>query len=105
METAQDRDTALVNGIQQSLNQAGQATSPSDIIPQNHQTPMPKTKELEDVGAEITGEDIAYNVGTTLGELTGGVSKSRTAPASEWLRSLLRKLHLKKQPNEEIVWK
>jgi hypothetical protein len=91
--------------LSNNLAAAGHPVNPSDIIPVTADTPMPRTQEMTDVGADITGEDLSYIMDTSLGSLTHGVPTTRVTKSNKFLTLLKQKLFKKKQPDEEVIAK
>lgn len=89
--------------IAQNLQQAGYPVPPQQVAPVTAETPIQKTPELQSVGADITGEDMAHIVGSTVEELTVGTKHSRLAKPGKFLNMLVSKLRRKKRPEQEIV--
>lgn len=88
-----------------NLAAAGHPVVTSDLIPTTAQTPIPRTQELTDVGADITGEDLNYIVNGAIGGLTHGVPSTRVTTSNKFLTLLKQKLFKRKQPDEEVVAK
>lgn len=112
MATAQNRhpiqtidqvSTAHAEAVASNLQQAGHSATAQTVMPITAQTPIVKTPELGEVGAEVIGEDLSHIVSTTFGDLTEGKSKIRMTKSSRFLGKLLEKLHRKKKPTEEVV--
>lgn len=91
--------------ISENLQNTGHAVGTQDVIPATAETPVERSQELEDAGAEFIGEDLTHMVEQGLGDLTTGGSSSRVTKSSRFLGTLLGKLRRKKQPSEEIVIK
>ena len=66
-------------------------------MPTTSDTPLPKTPEMHEVGAEIIGEDISHIIGTTVGDLTTGAGKYRVTKSGRFLQLLKEKLSGKKE--------
>lgn len=98
MATAQDLSAA--KAISQNLQSVGHAVGSQDIIPTTADTPIERTKDLEDVDAEIIGEDLSHMVESTLGDLTTGGSTSRVTRSGRFLGTFLGKLKRKRE-----LWK
>lgn len=103
-ETAQEYQRTAQN-ISDNLNKQGHPVGVADVIPQNAQTPMPQTKDLSEVGGEVVGEDLAHVVGTTVGDMTTGASRVRTAQSKRFLGTLVNRLLHQKGPHEIVVEK
>ena len=88
-----------------NLNQAGHKVTLADVIPATAETPIPKTPELEEVGAEVIGEDLSHIFGTTMGDIGYGKTKTRMTKSSRFVNMLRNKLTRRKNPDEEVVEK
>lgn len=88
-----------------NLNQAGHKVSPQDVIPTTAETPVPKSPELQEVGAEVIGEDLSHIFGTTMGDIGYGKTKTRMTKSSRFLNMFKNKLMRRKDTDEEVVEK
>lgn len=88
--------------IAQNLKGLGHNVEVSNIVGVTEQTPIEKTKELSDLGADISGEDLTHLIGTTIGLEQ---STTRTTKSANPLKMLMSKLMKKKGVEEEIVEK
>lgn len=91
---AQIDDHAKV--IAANLQSAGHPVGAQDIIPVTAETPVPKSVELDKVGAEIVGEDLSHIIDTTVGDLTTGAHQYRITKSGRFLGTLMDKLRRKK---------
>ena len=92
MVTAQKTHEEHAKSIAQNLQSSGHAVGTQDIIPTSAETPLPKTPEMHEVGAEIVGEDLSHILGTTVGDLTTGSHKYRVTKSGRFLQLLKEKL-------------
>lgn len=92
----------LINTVKQNLNQAGYAVDKNDITPQTSSTPVPKTEELQAVGAQIVGEDLSHLVADTIEDIKGGNTGVRTTESGSFFSQLVGRLR-KKYPGHEVL--
>lgn len=98
-----------VQNITANLNQAGFDSKPADITPTTLHTPVNKSEELKQMGAEIVGDseletslkDLEY---IEEADLKHG-DKTRLTESRNPLKILLGKLWRKKTGSEEVVEK
>lgn len=94
-------DTTHAQNIASNLNQAGHPASAQSVTPTTAATPIEKTPMMEAIGADVIGEDIAHVVGTTVGDMTMGVQKTRITSSKRFLGKLIERIRRKKNPQEE----
>lgn len=93
--------------IADNLNQVGHNVTHQDVVPTTSATPIPQSSELKQVGAHIPEgaelqsklKDLQY---IAEADLKQG-DKIRTTESKGFLDTLLGRLKLKKQKDEEIV--
>lgn len=98
-----------VQTITDNLNQAGYQTTSTDVIPTTSHTPVEKSEDLRQAGAEIVGDtdletslrDLEY---IKEADLKHG-DKTRSTESKNPLKMLLGKLWRKKTNSEEVVEK
>jgi hypothetical protein len=105
VQTIAQIDKDSTQNIAANLQQAGHQATPESITPVTAETPIPKSSHMEAIGAQIIGEDIAHVVGSTVGDLTMGVQKTRITPSKRFLGKLLERLNRKKKPGEVVMEK
>lgn len=94
MVTAPKMDHAKI--IADNLQAKGHAVGTQDVTPITSETPVPRTPELDEVGAEVIGEDISHILGTTMEDLTTGGPKHRITKSGRFLNMLKNKLGRKR---------
>lgn len=87
--------------VASSLQSSGHAVGTEDVIPTTSDTPIPRTPELDEVGAEIVGEDISHVIGGAIGDLTTGAPKYRITKSGRFLKTLMDKLLRKHGSNTD----
>jgi len=91
--------------IAENLQAKGHAVGTQDVIPTTADTPITKTPDMHELGAEVIGEDLSHILETTVGDLTTGSHKYRITKSGRFLSTLVGKLRRKKNENEEVVIK
>lgn len=95
-QTSDQIHQATAKSIAGSLQNTGHAVGPQDVIPVSADSPIPKTPELHEVGAEVVGEDLSHMLGSTVSDLVGGTENYRTAKSGGFLNTLREKLRRRK---------
>ncbi|TSC65835.1 MAG: hypothetical protein CEO21_319 [Microgenomates group bacterium Gr01-1014_80] len=95
-QTSDQIHQATAKSIAGSLQSTGQAVGPQDIIPLSADSPIPKTPELHEVGAEVVGEDLSHMLESAVSDLVGGTENYRTTESSGFLQKLKERLIRKK---------
>lgn len=97
MVTAQKTHEDHAIAIAQNLQSSGHAVGTQDVIPVTAETPISKTPEMHELGAEIVGEDLSHILGGAVGDLTTGSRKYRVTKSGRFLQLLKEKLIGKKE--------
>lgn len=90
IKTTDQEEAEHIQSVAGNLNAAGYNISPKDVAGS---------------GTEAIGEDLTHIVGTTMGDLTYGVTKIRTTKSNKFLGMLKGRLFRKKNSDEEVVEK
>ncbi len=93
-------DNQHIGEITRNLKALGHDIEPHQVVGVTDQTPMPRTKELQDVGADITGEDLTHLIATTVAMQPGLV---RATKSSNPLKLFINKLIRKKNVDQDII--
>jgi hypothetical protein len=96
IQTQDQIHQATVSNIATNLKQVGHDVSTASVTPVTATTPITRSPHMEAIGAQVIGEDIKHVVGSTVGDLTMGVQKTRITPSKRFLGKLLDRLSRKK---------
>lgn len=93
IKTTDQQEAEHIQNVASNLQKAGYNVGPKDVA----------GSAAESV--EQMGEDLSHIVGTTMGDLTYGVTKIRTTKSNKFLGMLKGRLFRKKNPDEDIIEK
>lgn len=91
-QTSDQMHQTLAKAVANNLQSVGQAVGTQDVLPTTADSPIPKTPELHEVGAEVIGEDLSHIVGSTVSDLVGGSENYRTTNSGGFLQKLKERL-------------
>ena len=95
-QTSDQIHQATAKSVAGNLQSVGLPVGTQDVIPVSADSPIPKTPELHEVGAEIVGEDLSHMLGSTVSDLVGGTENYRTTKSGGFLQKLKERLLRKK---------
>ncbi len=82
----------MASNVAANLQTAGHPVGTQDVIPNTAETPLDKSADLHQVGAEVVGEDFSNLVEGTMSDLVGGTENYRTTKSGGFLQTLKEKL-------------